>query len=185
MHKLTPPKLVEVKTFLASLIRYGDQESFAALLDITPSAISRQLNPYDELRPWPYLALRFQYAGYMISEELGDAILALFNSHAQAWKQQTAEEAVKEQRATSSELLGTIQKLSDELSNVVIAEIEQKPMSVRFQEAQKALRAFDTGKEKLQSYINGLMLDNLDDSAMTRQEEPLEFRARRDAVPTL
>lgn len=145
------PNQHEVERFLDDTLMHGDIEALAAILDTSPSNLSQQFNPDDEKKSWFYQGMRTLWAAYMHREDLGDAWLAKINSFSQAWKHRGKEKTL----CDVAHLAG---KLSSETADVVIAELEKRPMQKRLREAVEVRAAVD-------NYIASLMRMDMEDSA--------------------
>lgn len=139
----------DIERFLSDNLTRGDQEALAAILDCSPSLISQQVDPDNEKKSWLYQGIRFLWATHQLREDLGDTLWGKLQYQRWLWKG-------KSLRAPRdvAHLAGGISSITAE---ILIAELEQKPMQVRLKEAWK-LRA------ELDKYILGLMHEDMEDA---------------------
>lgn len=135
--------------FLSKTLTRGDIESLAAILDVSPSLISQQFNPDEDKKSYLYQAIRMLWAAYQVSPELGDSWLKLFNCYARKWSHAPIE------KANLPDLAG---RAVSEVADVVVAQLNNLPFERQLIEAQQARTA-------IESYINGLMMNDIDDCA--------------------
>ncbi len=142
------PNQYEFESFLAELFTYGDKKELAAILDVSPSLVSQELNPHEsEKKAKLFQGLRFLWAIYCLDEIKGEQVLARINMEAARWKRPSVTPA-----PSMAALTGNMTK---EFSELVIALLQSHPKQKQLCEAVEL-------KAALESVINGLMLDGCD-----------------------
>lgn len=146
--KHPPPEQYDTERHLSDSLSHGDVEHLAALLKCSPSLICQMCNPNDPKKSWFYQNARFLWAAYRIREDLGEVLFGRLQALRHLW--------LSKDKPCRPDVSKLASRVTSEIADVVIAELERKPMQDRFREAQEARMALD-------EYILGLMQQSDED----------------------
>jgi hypothetical protein len=139
-----PPNREEYERFLSDLLHHGDRERIARLCEVSPSAISQQLDPYNhDVYSWMYRALDFLWALHDTNPECADVAFHDFCRRYQACRGDEA-------HAYDEKPSALTRNIGDQLMEFIECQQEGKPQAIRRKEcvdivqaAQKMLNHID------------------------------------------
>lgn len=141
------PKQFDVETVLDKNIGHGDKAEIAALCDVSPSAISQQVNPHVELKSWVFQALRFVWAVYCVNPAAGRAITSMCDAYFDSWERET--------RRGSSDLAELACNIAQQTNEFIQSRLRGCPREVQRKELLDIRAAVDEKLDALDAFDSG------------------------------
>ena len=136
------PDQFETERLLSEALSYGDKTKIANGLGVSLSEVSQQCNPNEPRKSDVYKFLRFLWITSGVNSEAADRIFTLIQSSFESWKEP------ERIHVDLSRLTGTV---AQEVTELVVARLEGKPIHVQRKEAldvMLALKHFLCGLEQ-------------------------------------